>query len=212
MPWHVDMAVWILIYLFMWKEYIRCTRGLHPLCLMWFGMFYSINYSHYISTGANATCRVCLPDVAFLTHGGSSGENLILSDSFNPGHFRLVLGMSPCDIPLQLSMKSFSSFHAEPEAEVPSAKPLTALFILVPLQELLGECTAPVSLFIPPAGNLVSQDFTTWLSLPLAFFFPKTASIPSRWWMPWWEMTRAWWEVLGNLHQSLRESGTPRVD
>lgn len=144
-PWHVDMAVWILIYLFMWKEYIWCTRGLHLLCLVWFGMDSSINSSYYISTGANAS----LPDVAFLTHGGSSGENPILSDSFNPGHFRLVLGMSPCDIPLQLSMKSFASFHMEPEAEVPPAKPLTALFMPVPLHEVLGECTGPVSLSTP---------------------------------------------------------------
>lgn len=57
--------------------------------------------------------------------------------------------MSPCDIPLQLSMKSFSSFHMEPEAEVPPAKPLTALFMPVPLHEVLGECTGPVSLSTP---------------------------------------------------------------
>lgn len=70
-------------------------------------------------------------------------------------------------------MKSFASFHAEPETEVPTAEPLTALFILVPLQEVLGECTGPVSLSTPPTGNLVSRDFTTWLSLPRGPLLPE---------------------------------------
>lgn len=72
-----------------------------------------------------------------------------------------------------LCMKSFASFHAEPETEVPTAKPLTTLFILVPLQEVLGECTGPVSPSTPPTGNLVSQDFTTWLSLPCVPLLPE---------------------------------------
>lgn len=62
--------------------------------------------------------------------------------------------MSPCDILLQPSMKSFASFHVEPEAGALSAKPLMTLFILVPLQEVLGECTGPVSLSSPWQSSL----------------------------------------------------------
>lgn len=104
-------------------------KPLHPSCP---GVFHFRRWS-FDGRGFKARLGMCLFVAALLTRGGVSGENPAMSDSFNLGHFQTGYRNVSLQRPPAAGCEIVASFHAEPEAEVPSAKPPTAIFILVPL-------------------------------------------------------------------------------